>query len=92
MEQEVKSSSSLNVFKSNVEIFQSKTKALGDRCPGKFWQISDEVLDRIEGVNYLANKIRHNSFLKDNPIVAKKKFVNIYQNLYIELFDILKIL
>jgi len=75
---EVKSSSSLNVFKSNLEIFKSKTKALGDSCPGNFWQISDEVLNRIEGVNYLENKIRHNSFLKDNPIVAKKKFVNIY--------------
>ena len=40
---EVKSSSSLNVFKSNLEIFKSKTKALGDSCPGNFWQISDEV-------------------------------------------------
>ena len=72
---EVKISSSLNVFKSNLEIFKSKTKALGNICLGNFWQISDKVLNRIEGVSYL---IRLNSFLKDNPIVAKNKFVNIY--------------
>ena len=75
---EVKTSSSLNVFKSNLEIFKCKTIALGECCSGNFWEISDEVLNRIEGVNYLENKMRHNRFLKDNPFVAKKKFINIY--------------
>ena len=75
---EVKISSSLNVFKSNLEIFKRKTIALGGCCSGNFWEISDEVLNRIEGVNYLENKMRHNRFLKDNPCVAKKKFINIY--------------
>ena len=70
---------SLNVFKTNLEVIKSKTKALGDidSCPGNFWKISDEFIIRMERVNYLENKIRHNSFLKDNLIVAKKKFVDI---------------
>ena len=31
-------------------------------------------------VNYLENKLKHNTYLKDNPIVhvAKKKFINIH--------------
>ena len=75
---EVKVSSSLNVFKSNLELFKRKTIALGGCYSGNFWEISDEVLNRIEGVNYLENKMRHNRFLKDNPCVAKKRFINIY--------------
>ena len=75
---EVKISSSLNVFKSNLELFKCKTKALGICGTGDFWEISDEVLNRIEGVNYLENKLKHNTYLKDNPIVAKKKFINIH--------------
>ena len=73
---EVKILSSLNVFKSNLELFKCKTKALG--ICGNFWEISDEVLYRIEGVNYLENKVKHITYLKDNPIVAKKKFINIH--------------
>jgi len=75
---EVKISSSLNVFKSNLEVFKCKTKASGICCVGNFWEISDEVLNRIEGVNYLENKLKHNIYLKDNPIVAQKRFINIH--------------
>ena len=75
---EVKISSSLNVFKSNLEVFKCKTKALGICGVGNFWEISDEVLNRIEGVNYLENKLKHNIYLKDNPIVAQKRFINIH--------------
>ena len=45
---------------------------------GNFWEIYDEVLNRIEGVNYLENKLKHNIYLKDNPIVAQKWFINIH--------------
>ena len=75
---EVKTSSSINVFKSILEIFKCKTKSLGICCSGNFWEISDEVLQRIEGANYLENKLKHNSYLKENPFVAKKRFINIY--------------
>ena len=31
----------------------------------QFWEISDEVLNRIEDpVNYLENKLKHNAYLK----------------------------
>ena len=72
---DVKISQSVNIFKSNLETFKCNTKASG--ICGYFWEISDEVLNRVEGVNYLENKRKHNSFLKDNPFVAKKKFINI---------------
>ena len=75
---EVKTAPTLNIFKSNLEAFKIKTKELGIYSIGNFWDVSDEVLNRIEGGNYLENKLRHNSFLKDNPWVAKKKFINIY--------------
>ena len=45
---EVKISSSLNVFKFNLEVFECKTKALGMCGVGNFWEISDEVLNRIK--------------------------------------------
>ena len=42
------------------------------------WELSNEVLDRIEGNNYIENKKVHNEYLKLNPFVAKKKFINLY--------------
>ena len=39
---------------------------------------SNEVLDRIEGNNYIENKKVHNEYLKLNPFVAKKKCINLY--------------
>ena len=74
---EVKTALNLNVFKSNLEMFKGRTKALGIYGSGNFWDISDDVLNRIESGNYLENKMRHNSFLKDNPFVARKRFINI---------------
>ena len=35
---------------------------------------TNDVLDRIEGNNYIENKKVHNEYLKLNPFVAKKKF------------------
>ena len=34
---------------------------------GNFWELSNEVLDRIEGNNYIENKKVHNEYLKLNP-------------------------
>ena len=70
----------------NLSPIKRKSIALGGCCSRNFWEISDEVLNRIEGVNYLLleNKMRHNRFLKDSPCVAKKKFINIY---YIRFVD-----
>ena len=75
---EVKNAPTLNNFKTNLEMFKCKTKASGMYGSGNFWEISDEVLTRIESGNYLENKVKHNSFLQDNPHVARKKFINIF--------------
>ena len=71
---DVKNSQSLDIFKSNLELYKNKTRALGISGTGNYWEISDDVLNRIEGGNYL-EEITH---LKDNPLVAKKKFINLH--------------
>ena len=45
---ELKTALTLNVFKSNLEIFKSKTNALGINGSWYFLDISDEVLHCIE--------------------------------------------
>ena len=45
--------------------------------PWNFWELSNAVLDHIEGANYAENKGVHNEYLKRNPHAAKKKFINI---------------
>ena len=45
---------------------------------GNFWEVSDEVLNRIEWPNYIENKAAQTAFLLVNPKVAKRKGVNIY--------------
>ena len=46
--------------------------------PANFWELSDAVLSHIEGANYADNKSSHNEFLKRNPYVAKRKFINMH--------------
>ena len=45
---------------------------------GNYWDLSYEVLKRIESANYLDNKIRHNKYLRENPFIAKKKFIHLF--------------
>ena len=48
--------------------------------------ISDEVLNHFESGSYLENKMRHNSFFKDNPFVARKKiYIFIFQHFKLHL-------
>ena len=75
---DVKNSESLDIFKRNLEMFKSKTIALGISGRGNYWEISDEVFNRIEAGSYLENKMRHNEYLKDNPLTARKKFINLH--------------
>ena len=46
-------------------------------CDNHHWKVSDEVISRIEGDNYLENKSKHNDYLWFHPYVAKKKFINL---------------
>ena len=34
---------------------------------GQFWEVSYDVLFRIEGNNYIENKVKHNQYLWFNP-------------------------
>ena len=52
----------LNMFKTNLELYKNKTRALGISSSGFYWEISDNVLIRIEGGSYLENKMRHYEF------------------------------
>ena len=61
---DVKMASSLNMFRSNLELYNlNKRGALGISGCGNYREISDDVLNRIEGGSYLENKMRHNEFL-----------------------------
>ena len=71
----VKCSDSVNSFKRNLESY--KKAHLHKGCVGNYWDVSHEVLSRIEGSTYLANKEKHNAYLQLNPFVAKKKFINV---------------
>ena len=55
----MKTSSSVDQFKKNLENF--KISNLGVNS-GNFWDVSEDVLSRIEGKGYLDNKTKHNTF------------------------------
>ena len=72
----VKNSENVNSFKVNLEHF--KKSNFDNDILGHFWDISLEVLSKIEGPSYLKNKVKHNEYLWFNPQVAKKRFINLY--------------
>ena len=75
----VKTSESIDSFKFNLEQFKVESIYNSHvKSTSNFWELSKEVLDRIEGHNYLVNKEIHNEYLKLNPFVARKKFINIH--------------
>ena len=44
-----------------------------------FWDVSNEAfIGRIEGSSYVSNKEKHNNYLYFHPLVAKKRFMNLY--------------
>ena len=78
---EVKSAESVLSFKVKLESFKKSVTSQAInyvRSDCYFWEVSHEVLSRIEGINYLENKLKHNEYLWFNPHVAKKRFVNLY--------------
>ena len=74
---EVKNASSLNCIKYELETFKKKCSKYGESSKGHFWELSCEVLNRIERNGYVENKNLHNEYLKKNPFVAKAKFINL---------------
>ena len=75
----VKNSDSITSFKVRLEEFKKANISSNiNSVSGNFWEVSYEVLSRIEGPSYLANKEKHNKYLSSNPHVAKKRFINMY--------------
>ena len=74
----MKRSESVLAFKIKLEEFKKSKIADTTATDGQFWDVSNEVLSRIEGSNYAANKAKHNEYLWFNPHVAKKRFINLY--------------
>ena len=68
---------SINSFKNWLENYKSDCLKSTIMLPGNFWELSNAVLDHIEGANYAENKSVYNKYLKRNPHAAKKKFINI---------------
>ena len=65
----------INSFKNRLENYKSDCFNSTITPPGNFWELSNAVLDRIEGANYPENKSVHNEYLKTNLHAAKKKFI-----------------
>ena len=63
-------------FKINLEVFKSTAVLNNTR---NFWDVSNELITKIEGINYLSNKDKHNEYLFENPIVARKRGINLYK-------------
>ena len=75
---DVKNSVTVLSFKIKLEGFKKDmiSKSITNDC--FFWNVSNEVLIRIEGASYASNKEKHNDYLWFHPYVAKKRFINLY--------------
>jgi hypothetical protein len=73
---EIRNCTSVDNFKSSLGSFRSKLVSTGN-VSGQFWEVSYQVLDKIESDSYLINKESHNNYLRSNPFVAKRKGINI---------------
>ena len=73
----VRTVSSVDSFKIALENFKNENMSVYVEY-GHFWEISMEVLNRIEPEGYAERKLVHNKFLLENPDVAKRKGINIY--------------
>ena len=71
----VRNSRDINEFKSNLEIFKTNCNSSHDN---NYWEVSNLIIEKIEGSNYLANKEKFNRYLLENPFVARKKGINTY--------------
>ena len=74
----VKNASSLNIFKNALDNYKNDYLCSGFYRAGNYWDLSYEVLNRIEDNSYLDDKQLFNEYLKDNPFVAQKKLINIH--------------
>ena len=75
---DIKMAPNINSLKNRLESYKLDCISSANERLGNFWELSDAVLIHIEGANYADNKSSHNEFLKRNPYVAKRKFINMH--------------
>ena len=75
---DVKNCSTVLSFKVRLEGFKKEMISKNSVSDFYFWNVSNEVLGKIEGPSFLSNKETHNEYLWFHPFVAKKRFVNLY--------------
>ena len=68
----------INSFKNQLESYKLDCISSVNEHPGNLWELSHAVLSCIKGANYTDNKSSHNEFLKQNPYVPKRKFINMH--------------
>ena len=76
-EQSIKNAPTVNSFKSGLYNYKSDIIRRGIVDSGNFWEVSGQILDKIENDFYLENKEIHNMYLIKNPYIAKKKGFNL---------------
>ena len=68
----VRNSVSVNAFKCNLDSF--RLKGYKSDMLGHFWELSYEIFNRIKVTSEARSM--YVSFLKNNPLIAKKKKIN----------------
>ena len=68
----VKKSKSVDHFKANLEIHRKNCPTVGDN----YWDISEEVLAKIESTTSEASRRNYAEYMKENPWVAKRRGIN----------------
>ena len=68
----VKTSSSVNMFKANLENYKKDCDSIS-KC--NLLDVSRIVLEKIGGLSYVDNEEKHNSYLVDNPDLLQHKFI-----------------
>jgi len=79
----VKLSPSVDTFKINLENFKIKSIAqdsLFGSSEGKYWEVSEHVLNRIETPSYLAGRSAFSQYMEENPWVARRRGINTFQS------------
>ena len=75
----VKASSSVDMFKCNLEVY--KVSNIDNRFKpinNCFWGVSEHVLNRIETPAALAGRSALCEYWSENPWIAKKKGINLF--------------
>ena len=69
----IKCSESVTSFKSRVDSF--RLKGYKENRLGHFWELSYDIYDRVEVS--VKDRDKYTSFMKENPLIAKRKKVNL---------------